>query len=166
MEGSSATNIGRGYIAAELVFGIMISSISLAKSINDDSKHIMLVSLIFDLIKIGIALVLIQLFNHLSKKETMSNKLQALFIAMNVSLTLAIAMISHVVCMTMCMHVWDMELPKTHKAFPGLRHLSIVFLVLFSILRVGLFTAFTVSFSMFVRRGKCGEKIAFGPVQT
>ncbi len=142
----SVVSIGSACVGTELIFGVLISSVNLINS-DKDSRNMMIASLAFDVFKIVITSIFIQLARRMGRKGALGNFGRAAYTAICVVTAVAVAMLSNVICMWICIHIWNQD----GKTFPGLKELSIVSLVLFSVVRVGLFTAFMLAFAQCVR---------------
>ncbi len=145
MTDDNVFNLGSASIGTELMFGVLISSVNLINS-DKDSKGMMLTSLVFDLSKIAITSLFMNLSRRLARR-VVSSWCRALLAVFSIFTAVAVAMISNMICMWICINIWN----KEGRTFPGLKELSIVSLVLFSVVRVGLFTAFMLSFVKFAR---------------
>ena len=145
----SVISIGSACIGTELIFGVLISSTNLINS-DKDSKNMMIASLAFDLIKIVVTSIYIRLARRITRRENFGYFRRAAYTAACTVTAVTVAMVSNVLCMWICVHIWNQD----GKSFPGLKELSIVSLVLFSVVRVGLFTAFMLALIQFIREAK------------
>ena len=148
MSEDSVINFGTASIGSELLFGILISSINFIHSAKE-YKSMMLASLIFDASKIAIAYIFINLTRSVSPSN-LKNFQKAIYSFLSIFTAVIVAMISNILCMWICVHIWNLD----DKSFPGLKELSILSLVLFSVVRVALFTVFMILFVQYIRHGK------------
>ena len=143
---SNTINIGKAYICMELLFGVLISLANYAEA-GKNLRPTMLASLCFDLSKIGVTVLFIQLFNFFVVRNELKSFIKTSFVWLNLIIVTTVTLLSYLICMNVCISIFE----QNAKSFPGSKVLSIVFLILFYIIRIGLFSTFMLNFAIFLR---------------
>ena len=144
---TNTKNIRRAYIRNELLFGVLISLLSFSET-DENYHNTILWSLFFDLSKIGVSFLFIQLFNFLIERNQLKDFVKTAFVWLNLLLVAAVALISYVVCLDFCIYIWE----RGVESFPGSKAISMMFLIAFYLIRIGLFSAFMFNFTLFIKR--------------